>query len=153
MASLSREGIEGVVLDAIRSANLARNAEEQLEVSPGRSPLWRGQCTQFAGPGEPLIDVEEGLRDAGVELSLNDEHAMSMSAQSVSQRAIAGRLHCLTHRIAVMSEPQRILVTVPAAALGWPWCSTCWSAVAKSQAAAASLRSLNIPGTCICRPM
>jgi hypothetical protein len=71
------DAVLGVVLDALRTANLARDAEAQLQVSAD-APLF--------GPGSPLdslglvallFDIEEGLAALGCSVLLSDERAMS----------------------------------------------------------------------------
>ncbi len=75
--ALKKSAIEQVVLAAISATNLARKEDAQLEVST-TAPLY--------GPGSPLdslglvsllIEVEEGLRDAGTDVVLSDERAVS----------------------------------------------------------------------------
>jgi hypothetical protein len=75
---LGKESIERIVLDAIRTLNLGREAEHQLEVSP-TAPLYsRSTALDSLGLVALLIEIEESLRDAGCELSLSDERAMSL---------------------------------------------------------------------------
>jgi hypothetical protein len=76
-ASVTNEAVLGVVLEALRTANLARDAEAQLQVS-AEAPLF--------GPSSPLdslglvallFDIEEGLATLGCPVLLSDERAMS----------------------------------------------------------------------------
>jgi acyl carrier protein len=74
---MQKSEIEAVVIGAIAAANQARLPDQQLNATP-EAPLF--------GPGSPLdsiglvgllIDVEEALRDQGVEVELSDSRAMS----------------------------------------------------------------------------
>jgi acyl carrier protein len=74
---MQKSEIEAVVIGAIAAANQARLPDPQLDATP-EAPLF--------GPGSPLdsiglvgllIDVEEALRDQGVEVELSDSRAMS----------------------------------------------------------------------------
>ena len=69
--------VERAVLQAMENANRSRSADQQLVVSPD---------AQIFGPGSPLdslglvallIDVEESLRDIGLDVTLSDERAVS----------------------------------------------------------------------------
>jgi hypothetical protein len=75
--SITPDAVLGVVLEALRTANLARDAEAQLQVS-SEAPIF--------GPGSPLdslglvallFDIEEGLAALGCSVLLSDERAMS----------------------------------------------------------------------------
>jgi len=78
MGAIDRAGIESIVLGAIRLTNQGRQADSQLEVSPTallyapQSPLDSLGLVAF------LIDVEEALADAGYQVTLSDERAMSL---------------------------------------------------------------------------
>lgn len=76
---MTKAEIERVVLDAIRQGNLARDHTAQVDVSP--------TATLF-GPGSPLdslglvslaIDIEDACREAGHEVSLSDDRAVSQT--------------------------------------------------------------------------
>ena len=76
-APITDEAIQEVVLQAMRSTNLARDASSQLVVSPD-APLF--------GPTSPLdslglvallLDIEEALQALGCDVMLSDERAMS----------------------------------------------------------------------------
>ena len=75
--SVTNEAVLTVVLEALRNANLARDAEAQLQVTP-EAPIF--------GPASPLdslglvallFDIEEGLATLGCPVLLSDERAMS----------------------------------------------------------------------------
>ena len=75
---LGKESIETIVLDAVRTLNLGRDADHQLEVSL-TAPLYsKNSVLDSLGLVALLIEVEEALRDVGVEVSLSDERAMSL---------------------------------------------------------------------------
>lgn len=71
--------IEAVVLDAIRAGNLARDAQDQLEVSPTARIFGRGSPLDSLGLVALLIDVEEGMHRAGQAITLTDDRAMSQT--------------------------------------------------------------------------
>ncbi len=73
------ENIQNVILKAMRNANLARGASEQLECTPNAILYGRGSSLDSLGLVNILIDIEDELRDAGMEVSLSDERAMSQS--------------------------------------------------------------------------
>jgi hypothetical protein len=74
---LTKPQIEAIVLDAVERTNLARDADHQLVVSP-TAPLYSPESTlDSLSLVTLLIDIEEGLLDAGCEVSLSDERAMS----------------------------------------------------------------------------
>lgn len=75
----STTDIQNLVLSALAGANLARDPGGQLPVAPD-APLF--------GPGSPLdslglvgllVDIEDALRDRGVEVELSDARAMSQT--------------------------------------------------------------------------
>ena len=71
--------IETVVLGAIRTANLAREANQQLDATPQAVLFGRGSRLDSLGLVALLIDVEEALLGKGHEITLNDDRAMSQS--------------------------------------------------------------------------
>ncbi len=71
--------IEAVVLDAIRANNLARDPQEQLEVSPTARIFGRGSPLDSLGLVALLIDVEEAMHRAGHPITLTDDRAMSQT--------------------------------------------------------------------------
>lgn len=70
--------IEQVVLRAIADGNRARDAAHQLEVSPVARLFGGGSPLDSLGLVALLMDVEDGLREIGLELDLSDAHAMSV---------------------------------------------------------------------------
>jgi acyl carrier protein len=73
----TKSQVEAIVLEAIRRTNLARDEKSQLEVS-ATAPLYSPASTlDSLSLVTLLIDIEEGLLDAGCEVSLSDERAMS----------------------------------------------------------------------------
>jgi acyl carrier protein len=74
---ITDEAIQDAILEAIRSANLARAASVQLVVAAD---------APFFGPGSPLdslglvallMDIEEALQARGCDVVLSDDRAMS----------------------------------------------------------------------------
>jgi acyl carrier protein len=74
---LARADIENVVLEAIRVTNLSRESKHQLEATIDSVLYGPGSPLDSLGLVSLLIEVEEGLRDLGVEVTLSDERAMS----------------------------------------------------------------------------
>ena len=78
-ANVERETIEAIILAAIRRINLARAPEDQLEESGTAQLYGSGSALDSLGLVALLLEVEEGLLEAGIEVSLSDERAMSQS--------------------------------------------------------------------------
>lgn len=76
---LDRDAIQTIILEAMRNANLARDPSEQLDVSPEARIFGRGSPLDSLGLVGLLIDVEDGLHAAGVNVTLNDDRAMSQT--------------------------------------------------------------------------
>ncbi|MCP4189078.1 MAG: hypothetical protein GY768_00465 [Planctomycetaceae bacterium] len=77
MSELPKQRVEEVILEAIRMTNMAREADQQLEVSADAILYSRDSKLDSLGLVGLLIDVEEGLRDEGLDITLNNEQAMS----------------------------------------------------------------------------
>ena len=75
--TIDKQRIEEVILDAIRTTNLAREPENQLQESTTAPLYTEGSPLDSLGLVSLLMEVEEGLREEGVEMSLSDERAMS----------------------------------------------------------------------------
>lgn len=71
--------IQGIVLDALRNANLARDPEQQLTVAPDAAIFGRGSALDSLGLVALLIDIEEALASRGATVTLTNERAMSRS--------------------------------------------------------------------------
>lgn len=74
---ITPDSVLGVVLDALRTANLARDAEAQLQVSAEASIFGPGSPLDSLGLVALLFDIEEGLAGLGCAVLLSDERAMS----------------------------------------------------------------------------
>ena len=91
--------VEQAILQAIANANLARSPEQQLEVSPAAQLFGATGSLDSLGLVALLIDVEEFLRDAGIDVTLSDERA-------VSQRNSPFRsVQTLTSYVMALSNP------------------------------------------------
>jgi acyl carrier protein len=77
--TLDRNAIEGIILNAIRSANLSRPANSQLDVSPSATIFGADSPLDSLGLVALLIDVEEALSDRGAAITLTDARAMSQT--------------------------------------------------------------------------
>ena len=69
--------IEAVVLQAMRTLNLARRPEGLLQVSPTAPLFGAGSPLDSMGLLTLLIEVEEALQDAGEDVTLSDARAVS----------------------------------------------------------------------------
>ena len=77
LPGMSRAQIEALVLDALQTANLARDPSAQLAVAPGAAVFGPGSPLDSLGLVALLLDIEDALRDAGVPVLLSDERAVS----------------------------------------------------------------------------
>jgi hypothetical protein len=75
--AVTSDAVLGVVLDALRTANLARDAEAQLHVSADAPIFGPGSPLDSLGLVALLFDIEEGLATLGCSVLLSDERAMS----------------------------------------------------------------------------
>jgi acyl carrier protein len=75
--TLDSVAIEEIVLKALRSANLSRPVDQQLEVSQTATIFGANSRMDSLGLVALLIDVEEALNDRGVAITLTDARAMS----------------------------------------------------------------------------
>jgi 2-phospho-L-lactate transferase/gluconeogenesis factor (CofD/UPF0052 family) len=74
---VTRDRIEQVVLAALTNANMARDASKQLTVAPDAAVFAPGSPLDSLGLVALLVDIEDALRDEGVEVELSDARAMS----------------------------------------------------------------------------
>jgi hypothetical protein len=72
-----RSEIESVVLNAIRLTNRSLPAEKRVEEAATAAIFGPGSSLDSLGLVTLLIDVEDALREAGVDVLLSDERAMS----------------------------------------------------------------------------
>lgn len=71
--------IEEIVLQSVRQANLARAADEQLDVSPDAPLFGPDSRLDSLGLVALIIDIEEALQERGSDFILSDERAMSQT--------------------------------------------------------------------------
>ena len=71
--------ILNIVLDAMRSTNLAREPADQLEVSALAPVFGPGSRLDSIGLVALLIDIEEALASRGMNVTLSDARAVSRS--------------------------------------------------------------------------
>ena len=69
--------IETIILDAVRTINFGREPADQIPVSVDALLFGADSTLDSLGLVALLMEVEEGFLDAGFEISLNDERAMS----------------------------------------------------------------------------
>jgi hypothetical protein len=71
--------IQQIVLGALAGLNMARDSTQQLEVSPVAPIFGPGSKLDSLGLVGLVIDIEDGLRDLGIAVTLSDERAMSQT--------------------------------------------------------------------------
>src|SRR5262245_12626078 len=76
---MERVDIVALVLDAIRLMNQSRPSEKRLEESNRAAIFGPGSALDSLGLVTLLIDIEDGLRDRGLDVLLSDERAMSQT--------------------------------------------------------------------------
>jgi acyl carrier protein len=69
--------IQTIILDALRMANQAREDDQQLTVSPDAQLFGNGGQLDSMGLVALIIDIEEALGEAGYNIILTNERAMS----------------------------------------------------------------------------
>lgn len=69
--------VQAIVLDAIRAANLSREASAQLTVSADAPIFGPGSPLDSLGLVALLLDIEDALRVRGFAVLLSDERAIS----------------------------------------------------------------------------
>ena len=69
--------IRDLVLRAMETANAARMPDAQLTVSPDAPLFGPDSALDSLGLVSLLIDIEDALRDAGIDVMLSDARAMS----------------------------------------------------------------------------
>jgi acyl carrier protein len=69
--------IESIVQEVLRQANLARPADQQLDVAMDAPLFGEGSRLDSLALVALVIDVEDGLRAHGVSLDLSDAQALS----------------------------------------------------------------------------
>jgi acyl carrier protein len=74
---VNRSQIQTIVLDALRMTNQAREDDQQLTVSPDAPLFGSGGQLDSMGLVALIIDVEEALGEAGYNMILTNERAMS----------------------------------------------------------------------------
>jgi len=77
---LDKGAIEEIILGALRTANLSRPANAQLDVSPTATIFGADSALDSLGLVALLIDIEEALNDRGVAITLTDARAMSQTS-------------------------------------------------------------------------
>jgi acyl carrier protein len=69
--------IQTIILDALRMANQVREDNQQLTVSPDAPLFGNGDQLDSMGLVTLIIDIEEALGEAGYNIILTNERAMS----------------------------------------------------------------------------
>lgn len=78
-ASLTPTDVQQIVLAALAAANQARDPQRQLEVHPEAALFGSGSPLDSLGLVGLLVDIEDALRDRGVDVELSDARAMSQT--------------------------------------------------------------------------
>lgn len=69
--------IQAVVLRAMERINLSRRPDDRLDVAADAAIFGPGSPLDSLGLVALLMEIEEGLQDAGLDVTLNDARAMS----------------------------------------------------------------------------
>jgi acyl carrier protein len=69
--------VQDLVLRAMQNANVARMPDAQLTISPDAPLFGAGSALDSLGLVSLLIDIEDALRDRGIDVMLSDARAMS----------------------------------------------------------------------------
>jgi len=76
---MNRAQIVEIIFDAIRLTNAGRTADQQLRIGPD-APIFGGDSAlDSLGLVALLMDLEDAMRQAGYNISLSDERAMSQT--------------------------------------------------------------------------
>jgi hypothetical protein len=75
--NMDNSQIQEVVLTAIHNLNLARQPEDQLQVSASAPIFGKGSPLDSMGLVSLIIDIEELLMEKGHQVTLSDERAVS----------------------------------------------------------------------------
>jgi acyl carrier protein len=76
---MRQEDIQQIVLDAMEAANQAREPHLQLRAQPDAPLFGAGSPLDSIGLVGLLVDIEDALRDRGLDVELSDARAMSQS--------------------------------------------------------------------------
>ena len=90
--------IERIVLDALYMVNLAREDNKQLSVSADAPLFGNGGQLDSMGLVTLIIDIEEALGDAGYNVTLTSERAMSRAQSPFKD--VPSLVSYIQHRLA-----------------------------------------------------
>ena len=76
---MTRGEVEEIVLAAMTAANLGRDRRQQLAVAADAPVFGAGSPLDSLGLVGLIVDIEDALRDRGVEVELSDARAMSQA--------------------------------------------------------------------------
>jgi acyl carrier protein len=76
---MMQQDVQQIVLDAMAAANQAREPHLQLRVEPDAPLFGAGSPLDSIGLVGLLVDIEDALRDRGLEVELSDARAMSQT--------------------------------------------------------------------------
>ena len=76
---MTRAEMEQIVLAAMTAANLGRDQRQQLAVTADAPVFGAGSPLDSLGLVGLIVDIEDALRDRGVEVELSDARAMSQA--------------------------------------------------------------------------
>lgn len=74
---MQRSDLEAIVLGAIRLTNRSLPADKRVDETPTAVIFGPGSALDSLGLVTLLIDVEDALRDGGMDVLLSDDRAMS----------------------------------------------------------------------------
>jgi acyl carrier protein len=77
LRAVTTTDVQDLVLRAMQNANVARMPDAQLTISPDAPLFGPGSALDSLGLVSLLIDIEDALRDRGIDVMLSDARAMS----------------------------------------------------------------------------
>ncbi|MEW6428234.1 MAG: hypothetical protein AB1568_09400 [Thermodesulfobacteriota bacterium] len=76
---MNNKEIEKIIFAALDLANQSRDEHEQITIASDAQLFGQNGQLDSMGLVALLVDIEEGLQDMGVNITLSDEKAMSMA--------------------------------------------------------------------------
>ena len=77
LKAVTTTDVQDLVLRAMQNANVARMPDAQLTIAPDAPLFGPDSALDSLGLVSLLIDIEDSLRDAGIDVMLSDARAMS----------------------------------------------------------------------------
>ena len=97
-ANVDENVVQETVLTAIRQTNLARTPDSQISEAPDAVLFGDGSPLDSLGLVSLLMEVEELLRDEGIDVTLSDERAMSQKSSPFRSISVLTHYICDVHK-------------------------------------------------------